>query len=120
MQNDSVHERTTNDSFYRARLLSAWDAEYQTIHHNILKYSKLRIYALADLISFTETLDRCMRQLHFTDEECATLLQHSGDIVGAVANCMGSTYNVVQGAIDKLLDRELDRELDRDLELEGM
>lgn len=107
MQNDAVaQENTTNNSFYRARLLSAWDAEYKTIHHNILKYSKLRIYALADLISFTERLDHCIRQVHFTDEACAVLLQHSGDIIGAVAKCMGSTYNVVQGALDKLLGRE--------------
>ena len=126
MQNDTVHESTvhestvhesithksithksaTNDSFYRARLLSAWDAEYKTIRHNILKYSKLRIYALADLISFSETLDHCMRQLHFTDDECAVLLQHSGDIIGAVARRMGSTYDVVLGAVDKLLGRE--------------
>lgn len=106
MQNDTVDKSTANDSFYRARLLSAWDAEYKTIHHNILKYSKLRIYALADLISFTERLDHCIRQEHFTDEECAVLLQHSGDIIGAVAKCMGSTYNLVQCAIDKLLGRE--------------
>lgn len=111
MQNDTVHESithksATNDSFYRARLLSAWDAEYKTIRHNILKYSKLRIYALADLISFTERLDHCMRQLQFTDEECAVLLQHSGDIVGAVAKCMGSSYDLVLGAVDKLLGRE--------------
>ena len=103
---NTVHESTTNDSFYRARLLSAWDAEYKTIRHNILKYKKERIYALADLISFTETLDHCMRQLHFTDEECAVLLQHNGDIIGAVARCMGSTYDVVLGAVDKLLGRE--------------
>lgn len=106
MQNDTVDKSTTNDSFYRARLLSAWDAEYKTIHHNILKYSKLRIYALADLISFTERLDHCIRQEHFTDEECAVLLQHSGDIIGAVAKCMGSTYNVVLRAVDNLLGRE--------------
>lgn len=106
VRENTVHKSATNDSFYRARLLSAWDAEYQTIHHNILKYSKLRIYALADLISFTEMLDHCIRQEHFTDEECAVLLQHSGDIIGAVAKCMGSTYNVVQCAIDKLLGRE--------------
>ena len=99
MQNDT--ERTVQE-----RLLSAWDAEYKTIHHNILKYSKLRIYALADLISFVESLDHCMRQEHFTDEACAVLLQHSGDIIGAVAKCMGSRYNVVLGAVDKLLGRE--------------
>lgn len=107
MQNDAVaQENTTNNSFYRARLLSAWDAEYKTIHHNILKFQKERIYALAGLIEFVETLDICMRQVHFTDEACAVLLQHSGDIIGAVAKCMGSTYNVVQGALDKLLGRE--------------
>lgn len=119
MLNDSVHESTTpentvdksttNDSFYRARLLSAWDAEYKTIHHNILKYSKLRIYALADLISFTERLDHCIRQEHFTDEECAVLLQHSGDIIGAVTRCVGSRYDVVLDAVDKLLGRETEK-----------
>lgn len=109
MQNDT--ERTLQE-----RLLSAWDAEYKTIHHNILKYKKERIYALADLISFTERLDHCMRQAHFTDKECAVLLQHSGDIIGAVARCMRSTNNVVLDAVDKLLDKALDRELDRDRE----
>lgn len=107
MQNDAVaQENTTNDSFYRARLLSAWDAEYQTIRHNILKFKKERIYALAGLIDFVETLDHCMRQVHFTDEACAVLLQHSGDIIGAVAKCMGSTYDVVLNAVNKLLGRE--------------
>lgn len=107
MQNDDKStERTVQDSFYRARLLSAWDAEYQTIRHNILKYSKLRIYALADLICFTEKLDHCMHQVHFTDEDCAVLLQHSGNIIGAVAHCMGSTYDVVLDAINKLLGKD--------------
>lgn len=105
MQNDA--ERTVQDSFYRARLLSAWDAEYQTIRHNILKFQKERIYALAGLIEFVETLDICMRQVHFTDEACAVLLQHSGDIIGAVApHCMVSTYDVVLNAVNKLLGRE--------------
>lgn len=104
MQNDA--ERTVQDSFYRARLLSAWDAEYQTIRHNILKFKKERIYALADLISFTERLDHCMRQEHFTDEECAVLLQHSGDIIGAVTRCVGSRYDVVLDAVNKLLGND--------------
>lgn len=96
-----------NDTVTREKLLSAWDAEYKTIRHNILKYKKERIYALADLISFTETLDHCMRQLHFTDEECAVLLQHSGDIIGAVApHCMVSTYDVVLDAVNKLLGKD--------------
>lgn len=109
MQNDGMStERTAQDSFYRARLLSAWDAEYKTIRHNILNFKKERIYALAGLIDFVETLDHCMRQVHFTDEDCAVLLQHSGDIIGAVAHCMGSTYDVVLDAIDKLLGREME------------
>lgn len=107
---DKFTEKTVQDSFYRARLLSAWDAEYKTIRHNILKFKKERIYALADLIDFVERLDHCMRHVHFTDENCAVLLQRSGDIIDAVApHCMVSTYDVVLNAINKLLSIEMER-----------
>ena len=106
MRNDA--ERTVQDSSYRSRLLSAWDAEYQMMRHNILKYKKERIYAFAELICFVETLNDCMHQQHFTDEECAVLLQHSGYIADAVANCMGSTYKLVLDALDEVIGEDME------------
>lgn len=96
------------DNSVQGKLLSAWDAEYQTMRHNLLKYKKERIYAFADLISFVETLDHCMHQLHFTDEDCEILLQYSGNIIYTITLRMGSMYDVVLSAIDKLLDGDAD------------
>lgn len=104
MQNDA--EQTVQDSFYRARLLSAWDAEYQTVRCNILTLDKKGIYDVAEVIWFIETLDHYIRHLHFTDEECVVLLQHSEHVMETVANCMESTEDMVLGALDKLLGRE--------------
>nr|DAR08766.1 MAG TPA: Protein of unknown function (DUF3848) [Caudoviricetes sp.] len=101
-----------NDDSVREKLLSAWDEEYQMMRHNILKYKRERIYALAELICFIETLNDCMQQQHFTDEECAVLLQHSGYIADAVANCMGSTYKLVLDALDEVLDEVLGEDME--------